>query len=149
MFLMRSGEAGRSGRPVKSFPGSAGGRHWLHYHWIDITDGEPEAVSSERVPLTEISKMVWRVWDTKQLFIRAATLASLRESWQCLIALHLSCFPFRGNNLTTVSARVELSLSVDTGKGWLQLFWKYGIYLYCPPPELFPLNTKGQYEYGK
>jgi hypothetical protein len=37
---------------------------------------------------------------------------------------------FPANNLTTVSARVELSLSVDTGKIWLQLVWKCGIYLY-------------------
>lgn len=49
------------------------------------------------------------------------------------------------NHLAVVSDRVELSLNVDAG---MQLFWKYGIYLYCPPPELFPLNTKGQHKYG-
>lgn len=49
------------------------------------------------------------------------------------------------NHLTVVSARVEFSLNVDAG---MQLFWKCGIYLYFSPPELFPLNTKGQHKYG-
>lgn len=87
-----------------------------------------------RVPLIQIPKTLWR-GDF------AGILAMPDSSASVLLS-------FPPSNLTTVSARVERSLSVDTGKGWLQLFWKCGIYLYCPLPELFPLNTKGQRKYG-